>query len=107
MKNRATVLFITLMGIFLLLLLVVSSAGADGLRPIFDSFSTLDWSQIQSDRETSEPCLGNPDNCSPLITATPTIPMCPVEWCPWPPVGEKCHCPIAYTLIAPGGNYGH
>jgi hypothetical protein len=57
---------------------------------------------------TTIPCLGNPENCSPLLTPTATntpIPMCPVEWCNNPPWPEKCHCPITYTLIAPEVNY--
>lgn len=65
------------------------------------------WSLVpiaQADEKTtSTPCVGDPLNCAPLTTETPqpTIPLCPIEWCPNPPEGERCHCPISYTLIAP------
>jgi len=105
MKYRLAILFVLVLIIVAALLLVTQQAGAgDRHTPFGDVFKTLQYiaPRLDGDKITSTPCVGDPANCAPLATVTPTATeyMCPLEWCPNPPEGERCHCPIIYTLIA-------
>jgi hypothetical protein len=81
-------LFVALVAVMIILSLAIVAFAQDGAAP---------------GRVTMAVCLGDPANCSPLVIATssPTDWQCPPEWCPYPPMGVRCHCPIQYTLIAP------